>query len=268
MYDTHSHLNFRAFADDYQTVIKNSLKQGMFLNIVGSELLTSKRAKEIANEFKNDPVYAAVGLHPSHLDSDDKIHAWDYKQYKKLALDPKVVAIGETGLDLFHSAETFKKQKKVFKEHIRLALEVKKPLILHCRPSKDNFDAYHDLIKTIINYQLPITNYAVVHCFLSNWQIAKQLLDLNLYISFTGIITYKNVDDYLIDAIKKIPLDRIMIETDCPYLTPEPYRGQKRNEPLYVKYVARKIAEIKGIDVKTVIDATTENGKNFFDIKK
>ncbi|MEK9165472.1 MAG: TatD family hydrolase [Patescibacteria group bacterium] len=300
LYDTHSHLNFKAFADDCQTVIKNSLKQGMFLNIVGSQFLTSKRAVEIANEFRNDPVYATVGLHPSHVgnskfkiqnsklqfkiqnckDEGQEVHRWDYEKYKKLAVDQKVVAIGETGLDYYRTTDNHAVQKQIFLEHIKLAAELKKPLIIHCRPSKNTFsakgrpasgwDAYFDLID-ILNQKLRVTSYklqGVVHCFLANWPIAKQLLDLNLYISFTGIITYKNIDDYLIDAIKKIPLERIMIETDSPYLTPEPHRGKKRNEPLYVEYVARKIAEIKGIDGKIVIDATTKNGKNLFDIKK
>ena len=285
LYDTHSHLNFKAFADDCQTVIKNSLKQGMFLNIVGSQFLTSKRAVEIANEFKNDPVYATVGLHPSHVGQNDIIHGWDYEKYKKLATDDKVIAIGETGIDYYRLTDVIankmkQSQKQIFLEHIQLASELKKPLIIHCRPSKNTFsakgrpasgwDAYFDLID-ILNQKLRVTSYklqGVVHCFLANWPIAKQLLDLNLYISFTGIITYKNIDDYLIDAIKKIPLNRIMIETDSPYLTPEPHRGKKRNEPLYAEYVARRIAEIKGIDGKIVIDATTKNGKNLFDIKK
>jgi TatD DNase family protein len=294
MYDTHTHLNFQAFANDYDQIVQKSLKQGMFLNIVGSQFATSRRAIEIAREFERDPVYAAVGLHPSHIDSNNNVHAWDYEEYKKIASGKKVVAIGETGLD-YHQLDLpsnilcasiqpaarstrnirrqITKQKQVFLEHIKLALELKKPVIIHCRPSKDSFDAYLDIIK-ILKQKCPNIKYqisnikAVVHCFLADWKIAKQFLDLGLYLSFTGIITYKNVDARLIEVIKNIPPNRIMIETDAPYLTPEPYRGKGRNEPLYVKFVAQRIAEIKGIGVKEVIDMTMKNGITLFDTHK
>jgi len=274
MYDTHCHLNFRAFADDYHDVIKHSLEKEMFLNIVGTQYETSLRAVEIAEEFADAPVYASVGLHPSHLEKshdpeegNEDMRAWDYEKYKKLGLHPKVVAIGETGIDRFRLSENgnekervLKKQREVFEEHIRLALELQKPLIIHCRPSRGTFDAYEDLISIITRYSL----HGVVHCFLGNWQIAEQILRLGLYISFTGIITFKNANAHLLDVVKKNPLDRILIETDAPYLTPEPFRGKTRCEPMNVEYVARKIAEIKELPIEKIIQKTAENAKKLF----
>lgn len=259
MYDTHCHLNFKAFADDYRAVLQESLEKGMSLNLVGTEYETSCRAIAIAHEFEDAPVYASVGLHPAHLDKNDDAHAWDYQKYRALGEDIKVVAIGETGIDRFHGAETINKQREVFEAHIALARELKLPLIIHCRPSKNSLDAYENLLAIVKGDQ-----NGVVHCFMGNWEIAEQLLASGLYISFTGIITFKNADARLLEAAKHIPLDRIMIETDAPYLTPEPFRGKKRCEPLDVECVARKIAEIQGRDVNEVIATTQQNGERLF----
>ena len=267
MYDTHCHLNFQAFKKDYKIVTQKSLDEGMMLNIVGTQYDTSKRAVEIAQEFNDKPVYAAVGIHPTHLNKEDSLHKWNYEKYKQLAGDPKVVAIGETGIDRFRGDETLRVQKQIFKEHIRLAKELDKPLVIHCRPSDKSTDAYDDLLTILSNYKLQTTNYklnGVVHCFIGNWEVAKQLLDIGLFISFTGIITFKNADTRLLEAVKKIPLERVLVETDAPYLTPEPFRGKTRCEPLHVRYVAEKIAEIKKIPTEVVIKSTAENGKQLF----
>ncbi len=274
MYDTHCHLNFRAFADDYRDVIKNSLEKGIFLNIVGTQYETSRRAVEIAEEFAEAPIYSSVGLHPSHLEKshdpvegDNGVRAWDYEKYKKLGSHPKVVGIGETGIDFFRfphepdeQKRVLQKQHTIFREHIRLARELKKPLIIHCRPSRGTFDAYNDLLKIATRY----SPQGVVHCFIGNWEIAERLLSVGLYISFTGIITFKNADAHLLDVVKKIPLDRVLIETDAPYLTPEPYRGKKRCEPIHVEYVAQKIAEIKELPAEKIIQETAKNAKKLF----
>lgn len=288
MYDTHCHLNFRAFANDYRNVIKHSLEAGMFLNIVGTQYETSRRAIEIAEEFKDAPVYASVGLHPSHLEKshdqtegDDDMHAWDYEKYKTLGTRPKIVAIGETGIDRFRLPEdegekerVIEKQRAVFQEHVRLANELQKPIIIHCRPSRGTFDTYENLLQILVqntpSFSPPSEGgdrggqKGVVHCFLGNWEIAEELLALGLYISFTGIITFKNADARLLEVVKKIPLERILIETDAPYLTPEPFRGKARCEPLHVRHVAEKIAALRAQSVEEIIAVTKQNGERLF----
>ena len=308
MYDTHAHLNFKAFAQDYHKIITKSLAKGMFLNLVGTEFATSKRAVDIAQEFKHDPIFATVGLHPTHLSvipaprpsealceggkagiyaNNNPAHIWDYQKFKELAGDPKVVAIGETGLDYYRFADNHDAQRELFLEHVKLANELNKPLVIHCRPTGDTFDAYDDLLRSLRaeferrSEAIPKSEIAssfasliprndgirgVLHCCLADFEHIQKFLDIGFYISVTGVITYKNVNDYLIDAIRQIPLDRLMIETDCPYLSPEPFRGQ-RNEPLYVEYVAEKIATIKKISVAEVIEMTQKNGEKFFLIK-
>lgn len=288
MYDTHCHLNFRAFANDYRKIIKHSIEAGMFLNIVGTQYETSRRAVGIAEEFKDAPVYASVGLHPSHLEKsrdplegDEDVHAWDYEKYKKLAEHPKIVAIGEAGIDRFRLTEdaneeerALEKQRSVFRDHIRLAHELHKPIIIHCRPSRGTFDAYENLLEILQQHTPSFSppyeggdrggQKGVVHCFSGNWEIAEELLALGLYISFTGIITFKNADAHLLEVVKKIPIDRVLLETDAPYLTPEPFRGKMRCEPLHVRYVAEKIAEIRAKTVEKIISATHENGERLF----
>jgi len=262
MYDTHTHLNFKAFNKDYKKIIKKCLEKGMFLNIIGSQLQTSQKAVKIANLFGQKPVYATCGLHPIHLPH----YQWNYQKYYKLGKKPKIVAIGETGIDLFKTQKILEKQKKIFIEHLKLSNNLKKPLIIHCRPSKNSFDAYNILLQTLKqnkNYLLK-SNPGVVHCFLANWAIAQKFLNLGFKISFTGIITFKNRPKHLIKTIKNTPINSLLLETDCPYLAPEPFRGQKRNQPLYVKYIAQEISKIKKTPFKKVIAITTKNGQDLF----
>ena len=250
--DSHAHVNFNSYKDDSDEVIRRSLDSDVWIINVGSQYNTSKRAVEMAERYKRR-VYAAVALHPIHIDDFD----FDKEKYKKLASNPKVVAIGETGLDYYYIDEDEKikeLQKKVFKQHLELAKELNKPVIFHCRK------AYNDLLS-----ELQATSYklqAVLHCFMGKKGQAQQFLDMGFYLGFNGLITYCR--DY--DAvIKSTPLAKILIETDCPYLTPEPHRG-KRNEPLYVKYVAEKIAEIKEVDFEKVAQQTTKNAKKLFNL--
>jgi TatD DNase family protein len=255
--DTHCHLNFEAFEKDYQAVAKRCQEKGMKVVTVGSQKQTSQRAMEIAHEF--DFVFAAVGLHPTHL-ADEEFSAEDYL---KMAKDPKVVAIGETGLDYYQMWAENKEeeqaakeaQKELLKKHLVLAQESDLPVILHCR------DAYEDLIQ-FLKTQEKISG--VVHCFLSSRIIARQFLDLGLYLGFTGIITFTD-DQELFEVVKETPLEKMFIETDSPYLAPQAYRG-KRCEPIYVEEVAKKIAELKNIPVEKVIEQTGQNAEEFFKI--
>ncbi len=264
--DTHAHVNFNAYKDDVDEVIRRSLDGEVWMINVGSQYSTSKRAVEIVEKYK-EGVYAAVALHPIHLgpskfvDEEEvkfetKEEKFDKEKYKELAKNSKVVAIGETGLDYYHTDDEKIKelQKQVFKQHLELAQELNKPIIFHCRK------AYQDLLD-----ELRVTSYelrGVVHCFMGKKSQAEEFLKMGFYLGFNGLITYCRDYD---KVIRNIPLEKILVETDCPWLTPEPHRG-KRNEPLYVKYVAEKIAEIKEIPFKKVAEQTTKNAKELFSL--
>ena len=270
--DTHAHLNFEAFENDWRETAKRALDAGIQIINVGSNLETSKKAVEIAEEFP-DGVYAAVGLHPIHvLDEEMKI-----EEYKKLAAHPKVVALGEIGLDYFRmptsirpegagasaegkqikSPEEIKNlQKEVLLEFLKLSAETKLPVIVHCR------DAHADLIDLLEKFN-KIKGFdarGVMHCFSGSFDEARRYLNLGFLISFTGVITFAHYEG---EALAKISLNKIMVETDCPYLTPEPHRG-KRNEPLFVEFVAREVARVKNETYEEVERITTENAKILF----
>jgi len=301
--DTHAHLNFREFGDEIPEVIKRAeiVEVKQIINI-GSNFDTSKKSVELASEYQN--LFASVGIHPIHLASDivetakfdgkeysfkTRKEDFNYEKFFELAKSSnKVVAIGETGLDYFRINEnnnfqfsinnfqsnsndsilkTKQIQKKVFEEHIRLAEELGLPLILHCRGSEDNlYDAYDDMLNIIENCKLKTENFpkGVIHCFGGNLDQAKEFIKFGFYIGFTGIVTFKNATE-LQNIAREIPLNKILIETDCPFLAPVPYRG-KRNEPAYVVEVARKIAELKNISIDEVESVTTQNAKNLFKI--
>lgn len=274
--DTHAHVNFNAYKDDSDEVIRRALDNEVWMINVGSQYSTSKRAVEMAERYEKG-VYAAIGLHPLHLETGlvkmkndtEEIQFptieenFDYEQYKKLAQSPKVVAIGEVGLDYYWKPKTksklglFKeKQMAVLFQQIDLARELDLPVILHCRMS------HEDLIK-ILDYKLKDINYnlkGVIHCFTGTWEQAQKYIELGFYLGLNGIIFKMDLDD----AIKKIPLDRLLVETDCPYLTPSPIEG--RNEPAFVKYVAEKIAEIKGSSYENIAKITAENAQKLFKI--
>ncbi|HNZ86490.1 MAG TPA: TatD family hydrolase [bacterium] len=265
--DTHAHLNFKAFEDNLDEVVKRCEELKMSVINVGAQYETSKKAVEIT-KYKN--FYASLGLHPIHVFDEDFV----LDEYKKIYTD-KVLAIGETGLDYFHSPKSeennkpitpkvISKQIEVFEEHIKLAKELDLPLILHGRNSKDDFTlqtVYFDIFKILENHKYL---NGVFHCFSGSLMEAKTIIDNEMYIGFTGIITYPNAQD-LRDIVNYLPLDRILIETDSPYLAPQKYRG-KTNEPIYVEEVARQIAEIKNLSLEKVIDTTWENAKKLFKI--
>ncbi len=270
--DTHAHLNFKDFEKDLDDIIEKNLKNNIWVINAGSNYKTSKKSVEIANKYSKG-VYSSVGFHPIHATrgfnkNEDDIfeNEFDYDQYKKLALSSnKVVAIGETGLDYYYKpknksklSEFKEKQKNVFIDHIKLSQEVKLPLILHCRM------AHQDLLEILKENEVR----GVIHCYTGNWEDAQKYLELGLYIGFTGVI-FKKIDgiDFK-DVIKKIPLNRILIETDCPYLIPpQVINNYQRNEPFLVKYIAQEIAQIKGIEVSELIKKTTENAINLFNLK-
>jgi len=252
LFDVHSHLNLAAFDKDRKAVIERMKERGVLSVVVGIDKKTSIEAVALAVEHS---FFASVGLHPADFGED-----FDYDYYKNLAQNPRVVAIGECGLDYFHTQEDKekKKQEKIFRQQIDLALETDKPLIIHCR------DAYDEVWKILNSYFL-IYNSKLrghLHFFAGDWQIAEKFLNLGFYLSFTGVITFARQAD---EVIKKMPLDRLMIETDAPFVAPAPYRG-RRNEPLYIEEIAKKIAVLRGVSFEKIAEITVQNAQKFFNI--
>ncbi len=245
--DTHAHLNFNDFRSDFDEVIKRSLAEDVWIINVGSNYETSKKAVEIAERYEKG-IYAAIGLHPIHV-KDENFNA---SKYRSLCQSDKIVAIGEIGLDYFKDYGLFKeKQKEVFLQQLNLAKELNLPVIFHCRK------AHNDLLEILRENQTS----GVIHCFTGTWKQAKEYLDMRFYLGINGIM-YK-FD--LKEVIKKTPLDKILIETDCPYLTPL-QAGVERNEPVFIKYIVQDIAKIKDIDFQKVAQTTSQNARNLFRI--
>ncbi len=279
--DSHCHINFNTYREDAEEVIQRSLNKDIWLINVGAQYSTSARSIKIAEKYPQG-VLAVVGLHPIHLIQDitetatfdyqeykftTRQEEFDYQEYKDLALSSKkVVGLGETGLDYYYFDQleiTVRKakeiQKKVFQGFIKMSQELNLPLVIHVRGSKENpQDAYNDVIEIISNYDFK----GVVHCYGGNLEQAKKIIDQGLYLGFTGIITFKKADQ-LRQIVKEIPLEKILVETDAPFLAPEPYRG-KRNEPIYVVEVAKKVAEIKNLSFAQVAEQTFKNTQALF----
>jgi len=269
--DTHAHVNFNAYKDDAAKVIRRSLDGGVFMINVGSQYNTSQRAVEMAAKYESG-VFAAIGLHPIHLetglvkikDDPEEIQFktteefFDYEKYKDLAKSKKVIAIGEIGLDYYYRPKTktrleqFKqKQKEVFLKQLDLARALALPVIFHCR------SAHEEMIE-ILESQPGLRG--VIHCFTGTQEQAQKYLAMGFYLGLNGIIFKLDLGE----VIKNSPLDKILLETDCPYLTPAPKTG--RNEPLYVKYVAEKVANLKNLSYEEIENITTQNAKKLFKI--
>ncbi|AUO11999.1 TatD family hydrolase [Priestia megaterium] len=254
LFDTHVHLNAEQYEDDLQEVINRALEKGVQnMVVVGFDEPTIKKAIQIAETY--DFIYASVGWHPvDAVDMTDEHLAW----IEELAQHPKVVALGEMGLDYHWDKSPKEVQKDVFRRQIRLARKVNLPIIIH------NRDATEDVV-TILKEEHVEEVGGIMHCFTGSIEVAKQCMDMNMYISFGGPVTFKNAKKPK-EVATELPLDKLLIETDCPYLTPHPFRG-KRNEPGYVSYVAEQIAELKGITYEELAEITTANAKKLFGIK-
>ncbi|HOX21429.1 MAG TPA: TatD family hydrolase [Candidatus Paceibacterota bacterium] len=247
--DSHSHLDFEDFDKDRDSVIQRAFDSGLKAIItIGTNLESSKKSIALAEKYEN--IFATVSLHPIDVDKEEFIGL----TFLDLAHHPKVVAIGETGLDYYHSSDK-EKQKQVFQKLVQIAIEVEKPIIIHSR------DADEDILFLLKEMALPKSR-GVIHCFGRDYEMAKKFLDLGFLISYTGNITYGSERQ---KSITEVPLEKIIVETDCPFLAPVPFRGQ-RNEPSCVKYVAEKIAEIKKIDFSAVAEQTTKNCIKLFNL--
>jgi len=258
--DTHAHLNFLAYDEDREQVIGRVKELGMKVIIPSSQLDTSKQAVDLAG--KHNFLFAAIGQHPIHV-FDEEFKPEAYQQLIDTGL---VKAIGETGLDYFHIkdktkpvAEVKAAQEKLFRQQIELALVNNLPLIIHGRFSEAEATAYEDIFAIL---QAMKVQQAVIHCFTGSLSNAQPFIQAGYYLGFTGIITFDKTG-VLAAVIKNTPLEQILIETDAPYLSPVPYRG-KRNEPVYVLEVAKKIAEIKQIPLDKVIAQTGSSAEKLF----
>lgn len=253
LFDTHVHLNAEQFEDDLSEVIERATQAGVErMVVVGFDRPTIQKALELVEAY--DFIYASVGWHPvDAIDMTDE----DLRWIEELSSHRKVVALGEMGLDYYWDKSPKDIQQDVFRKQIRLAKKVKLPIIIH------NREATADLV-TILKEEGADEVGGIMHCFSGSVEIAKECMEMNFYISLGGPVTFKNAKKPK-EVAKEIPLDKLLIETDCPYLAPHPYRG-KRNEPAYVKLVAEQIAELKGISLADVAKKTTENAKKIFDI--
>ncbi len=251
--DTHCHLDFKDFESDRDEVIKRSRKEGVGLIVnVGSSLRGTKASIEIAE--KNDFIYAAAGIHPHEADSVPEKHL---EEFRMLLGRDKVVAIGEIGLDYFKNISSKENQKKLVRILLSEARERDLPIIIH------NRDAHEDILailKEIMGNKLK----GVMHCFSGDEKFLTDCLDMGLHVSFTCNLTFKNADK-LREVANKVPIERLLLETDAPFLAPQIFRG-KRNEPSYVKYLAEEIAKIKGRSLEEVARITTTNAKKLFSL--
>ena len=265
LFDAHAHLQSSVFNKDREEVIKRIFDAGMGVINVGADKNSSLKAVELAKKYPGK-MWATIGCHPHYIEKDFS-NADDYEFFKNLAQEKEVVAIGECGLDYYRNQESEKlkvesykeKQKEVFIKHIELANETKKPLMIHCR------DAFDDLIKILRNSRHSHTFadlHHILHFFTGTLEDAKQLLEMEFYFTFNGLITFNRDFD---EIIKYIPLDRILLETDAPYVAPLLHRGQ-RNEPVYIIETAKKLAEIKGVSLEKIGEQTTKNAIGLFKI--
>ena len=279
--DIHAHVNFKAFDDDRDEVIARALEADTWVINVGTQVDTSKKAVELAHKYP-EGVYAVIGLHPIHTgksyhDKEElgdegaeftsRGEEFDKNNYRELLMDPKTVAIGECGLDYYHmDEESIEKQKKAFIGQIELAEEIGKPVMLHLRNHSEdkNHNVYFDACEILKKYP---SVKGVSHFFAGNVEDMKRFVEMGIYVSFAGPITYKpkpEICDY-VGVIKETPLEFILTDTDSPYVAPVPHRG-KRNEPSFVSDIVKKIAEIKELPEYVVAEAIVENAKRLFKI--
>lgn len=254
LFDSHAHYDDRKFSQDADQVIMEAYNKGVkYILNAGSDIPTSKKSIELAEKF--DFVYAAVGVHPHEV---EKLNDNKFKELKNLCSHPKVVAVGEIGLDYYYDHSPRDIQRYWFERQIELGKELKLPLIIHNRDS-------HEDMMSIIYSHAPYEKSGVLHCFTGSWEMAKEMLHLGFYLSFGGPVTFKNAVK-AVEIVKKMPEDRILIETDCPYLTPEPFRG-KRNDSGFIHLVAEKIAELKESSIEEIAGITMGNTKRLFGIE-
>jgi TatD DNase family protein len=258
--DSHAHLEGKQFASDREQVIARAREAGI-ANIVaignGDGPANFDCGIQLAEKY--DFIYATIGIHPHEANQADQAA---YDRMAQLARHPKIIAWGEIGLDYFYDHSPRDTQKQVFAKQMELAAAAKLPIIIHCRPSDNSDNAWEDCLQMIHDQWAPHGLGGILHCFTGNWPQAKRALDMGFMISFAGNITFPKAQQ-IRDAALEVPLDRMLIETDSPYLAPVPHRG-KRNEPAFVKETARKLGELRGLSAEEIGEQTSRNFYNFF----
>jgi TatD DNase family protein len=257
--DTHAHLDFGQFDADRKAVVERARAAGVVAIVnVGTDLISSRRAVALATQYEQ--VYAAVGMHPHDA---KKLDGASLAELRALAQQPKVVAVGEIGLDFYRDRSPRDAQRRAFQAQLAWAARLGRPVIIHDRDAHDEIrDMLTDWTRTLKGSVLP-GRLGVLHTFSGDVAMAEWAIDLGFYISISGPVTYKNAGR-LPDVVRALPLDRILVETDCPFLAPHPHRG-KRNEPAYVCLVAEAVAALKGIAIDELAEATTANAQRLFD---
>lgn len=252
--DTHAHLNDEYLVLDVEKIVKGFKENNIeFALIPGFDFSSSKLACELAEKYNQ---YAIIGTHPQDAEN---LTSKQLEVYKKLARKPYVVAVGEIGLDYYYDEPSKESQKEAFIKQILLADQLELPIVLHVR------DAYKDTLDILKEYLPHLNNGILLHCYSGSAELIKEFNKFGCYYALGGAITFKNAKKD--DVIKNIPLDKLVVETDCPYLTPVPFRG-RRNEPKYINYVVEKIAEVLGKEKEEIIDITNKNARRlFFKIK-
>jgi TatD DNase family protein len=248
--DSHAHLDNEAFAGDLPAVLERAREAGVERIItIGTDLDSSRRAQALAEAHPQ--IWFSPGIHPQEADQPGDVQA-----LRALAGHPRAVAVGETGLDLVKNYSSLPNQKELFIRHLEIALDADKPVTIHCREA-------HGELFPILRAHAPLRG--VIHCFSGTWAQAEPYLSLNFYLSIAGPVTYPSAKE-LRETVQRIPLDNLLVETDCPFLPPQKFRGQ-RNESSYVRYAAAEIAALQGRTVEEVMEATSRNARNLFGIE-
>ena len=252
IFDSHAHYDSERFINNVDKILKEQIQNGVkYIANIGSSLETSKITAELAEKYSF--IYGAVGVHPDDaLSVDDNC----LLELEKLAKLNKIRAIGEIGVDYYYETIPREEQIKGFEKQLGLAKELNMPVIIHTR------DAFDDTLRILKKYK----PQGVVHCFSGSKEIAKEILKLDMYIGFTGVLTFKNAKK-AIESAKEIPMDKLLLETDCPYMAPEPFRG-KTSVSSMIAYTAEKLGEIKGLETQIILDTTCKNAMNFYGINE
>ncbi|MCC9602783.1 TatD family hydrolase [Stieleria sp. JC731] len=254
LFDTHAHLNVNAFDENLDDVVNRAKDAGVeAIMVIGIDAATSKRACELAAQFPNY-LYAAVGIQPNSAAEADPA---DFAIIEELAGYPGVRAIGETGLDCYWDDTPMEMQQDYFDRHMELCRQTALPMVIHMRESGG-------LIVEQLDRQSTVPP-GIMHSFTGDWECASKCLDHGLHVSFAGMVTFKKSDD-LRDVAKRIPANRLLVETDCPYLSPEPLRGKRPNEPARVEHTLRCLAEVRGVRPEELAEITTENARRLFQL--
>ncbi len=253
LFDTHAHLEDEQLSPILSDVLANAIEAGLVgITAIGTTLQTSLDCVAIAQ--KQEMVFASVGIHPNHCQHADEA-TWE--KILELATESKVVAIGETGLDRYWDYCPIDVQKKWFAKHIELSFETQKPLVIHMRECES------DILSMLDEHQRDGKIIGIMHSFAGQWETVERCLELGMYISFAGMVTFKKSDE-LRDIAAKIPADRILVETDSPYLSPHPHRGKRPNQPAMVQHTAACVAQARGMTAEEFGELTTQNAREVF----